>query len=101
MELCIVVDSTVNHCHHKDDTTIVWMALSEEIQGLRFYVWFVGQIIGSNGCTFAFSKYKTKCMYFQWTRKCGCSKINPTDQFDHVSVKNGYEGGFKVAIRLF
>jgi len=77
------------------------MALSEEIQGLCFYAWFVGQIIGSNGRTFAFSKYNTKCMYFQWKRKRGYSKINPTDQFDHVSVKNGYKGGFKVAIRLF
>jgi len=86
MELCIALDSTVNHCHYEDDTTIIRMALSKEIQGLRFYVWFVGQIIDSNGCTFAFSECNTKCIYFQWTRKRGCSKINLTDQIDHVSV---------------
>jgi len=65
MELCIVVDSTVNHCHYEDDTTIIRMALSKEIQGLHFYAWFVGQIIDSNGCTFVFYEYNTKCMYFQ------------------------------------
>jgi len=85
MELCIVLDATANHCHNEDDTTIIHMALSKEIQGLRFYV-FVGQIIDSDGCTFAFSEYNTKCMYFQWTRKRGYSKINPTDQIDHVCV---------------
>ena len=52
-----MVDSTVNHYHCKDDTTIIRMALSKEIQGFRFYVWFVGQIVDSNGCTFAFSEY--------------------------------------------
>ena len=30
-------------------------------------------------------------MYFQWIRKSGCSKINPTDQFDHASAKNKYK----------
>ena len=98
MELCIVVDSTDNHCHYEDDTTVIWMALSKEIQGLHFYAWFVRQIIDSNGCTFAFSKYNTKCMYFQWTKKRGCSKINPIDQFDHASAKNRIQKGFKVAI---
>ena len=95
MELCIVVDSTVNHFHYEDDTTIIRMALSKEIQGLHFYVWFVRQIIDSNGCTFVFSEYNTK------SRKRSCSKINPTDQFDHVSVKKWIQKGFKVTIRLF
>jgi len=90
----------VNHCHYEDDTTILRIALSKETQGLRFYVWFFGQIIDSNRCIFAFSEYNTKCMYFQWTRKRGCSKINPTDQFDHVSVKKRIQRGFKVAIWL-
>ena len=58
MELCIVVDSTVNHCHYEDDATIIRMALSKEIQGLHFYVRFVRQIIAFNGHTFsAFSEY--------------------------------------------
>ena len=97
-----MVDSTVNHCHYEGDTTIIRMALSKEIQELRFYVWFVGQIIDSNECTFAFSKYSTKCIYFQWKRKRGCSKINPTDQLDHVIVKNGYKADLKwLLIRLF
>ena len=52
MELCIGVDSTVNHCHYEDDTTIIRMALSKETQVLRFYGLFVGQIIDSNGSTF-------------------------------------------------
>ena len=72
-----MVDSFVDHYHYEDDTTMIRMALSKEIQGLCFYVWFVRQIIDS-AHTFAFSKYNTKCMYFQWTRKRGCSKINPT-----------------------
>ena len=84
MELCIGVDSTVNHCHYEDDTTIIRMALSKDIRGLCFYVWFVGKLLTLTG---AFSKYNTKCMYFYWIRKRGCSKINPTDQFDHVGVK--------------
>ena len=96
-----MADSTVNHCHYEDDRTIMRMALSKEIQGFRLYVWFVGQIIDSNGCSFAFSEYYTKHMYFQWTRKHGCSKINPTDQFDHVSVEKRIQRGFKVPIRLF
>jgi len=57
MELCNVVDSTVSHCHYEDDATIIWMALSKEIQRLGFYVLFVGQIIDSNGCTFAFKMH--------------------------------------------
>jgi len=77
----------VNHCHYEGDTTIIQMALSIEIHGLCFYVWFVGQIIDSNGCTLAFFEYNPKCMYFRWTRKIGFSKINLADQFDHVSVK--------------
>ena len=28
MELCTVVDSTVNHFHYEDDTAIIWMVLS-------------------------------------------------------------------------
>jgi len=56
MKLCFVVDSTVNHCHYEDDTTIIRMALPKEIQGLYFYAWFVRQIIDSNEYTFAFSK---------------------------------------------
>jgi len=72
MELYIVVNSTVNHCCYEDDAAIIWMALSKEIQGLRFYAWFVGQIIASYGCTFALSEYNTKCMYFQWTIKRDC-----------------------------
>ena len=78
---------------YEDDATIIRMALSKEIQGLRFYVWFVKQIIGSNGRTFVFSEYNTKCMYFQWTRKRGCSKINPTDQFDHICVQKRVQWG--------
>jgi len=68
-ELCIVVDSTVIHCLYEGDTTIIRMALPKKIQGLRFYVQFVRQIIDSNGCAFVFSEYNTKCMYFQWTKK--------------------------------
>jgi len=37
--------TTVNHCHYEDDTIIIQMALSKEIRGLCFYVWFVRQII--------------------------------------------------------
>jgi len=74
------VESTVNHCQYEGDTKIIQMALPKEIHGLCFYAWFVRQIIG---CTFVFFEYNTKCMYFQWTRKIGCSKINPADQFDH------------------
>jgi len=69
-----VVDSTVNHCHYESDTTMIQMAMSGEIKGLCFYAWFVRQIIDSNGCTFAFSEYNTKYVYFQWTRKSSCSK---------------------------
>ena len=98
MKLCIVVESTVNYCHYESDTTIIRMTLSREIQWLCFYAWFVGQIIDSNGCTFTFFEYYTKCMYFQWT---GCSKINPTNQFDHVCVQKRIQKGCKVAIRLF
>ena len=55
-----------------------------------------GQIIDSNGCTFAFSEYNTKCMYFQWTRKkSGYSKIKTTDQFDHVGVKKQIQKNLK------
>ena len=45
MELCIVVDSTVNHRHYEDDATIIRMALSKEIQGLRFYAWLLGKLL--------------------------------------------------------
>jgi len=100
MEPCIVVESIVNHCYYESDT-IIWMSLSREIQGLCFYhVWFVRQIIYFNRCTFEFSEYNARYMYFQWTRKSGCSKINPTDQFYHASVKKRIQEGFKVAIRL-
>ena len=29
-----------------------------------------------------------------WTRKRGYSKINPTDQFDHVSIEKQVQRGF-------
>ena len=96
-----MVELTVNHCQYEGDTTIIRVALSREIHGLCFYVWFVGQIIDSNRCTFVFFEYNPKCMYFQWTRKISCSKINPSDQFDHVSVKKWIQKGLKLAIRLF
>jgi len=38
MELCIVVESTVNYCHYEGDTTIIRMALSREIHGLCFFM---------------------------------------------------------------
>ena len=96
-----MVDSTVNHCHYEDDTTIIRMALSKEIQGLCFYVWFVRQITDSYGCTFTFSKYNTKYMYFQWTRKCVCSKMNLIDQFDHSSVKKWIQRDLKWLLGCF
>jgi len=65
-----VVESTANHSHNEGDTTII-LALSREIYGLCFYAWLVGQIIDSNGCTLAFFEDRTKCMYFQRTRKNG------------------------------
>ena len=66
-----MVESTANHCRYEGDTTIIQMALSREIYGLCFYAWLVGQIIDSNGCTLAFFEDRTKCMYFQRTRKNG------------------------------
>jgi len=43
----------------------------------------------------------TKYLYFQWTRKSDCSKINPTDQFDHASIKNGYKRDLKWLLGCF
>ena len=76
-----MVESTVNHYHYESDTTIIRLSLSREIQRLCFYAWFIRQIIDSNRYTFAVSGYNTKYMYFQWRRKSGCPKINPTGQF--------------------
>ena len=61
-----MVESTVNNCHYESVTTNVWMALYRELQGLRFYVWFVGQIIDSNECTFTLFVYY---MYFLLGKK--------------------------------
>jgi len=52
MKPCIVVESTANHYHYEGDTIIIRMALSREVQRFCSYVWFVGKIIDSNGCTF-------------------------------------------------
>ena len=67
----------------------------QEKQQLYFYARCAGKIMDSNGCTFLFSEYNTKYMYFQWTRKSCCSKINLTDQFDYASAKNGYKWDLK------
>jgi len=45
MELCIVVESTVNHCHYEGDTTIIRMPLSREIQGLVFMYGSSGKLL--------------------------------------------------------
>ena len=52
-----MVESTVNNCHYESVTTNVRMPLYRENQGLCFYVWFVWQIMDSNGRTFALFVY--------------------------------------------
>jgi len=56
MEPCIVVETTVNHCHYEGDATIIQMALSRALFLCR-------QIIDSNRCTFAFSEYITHTIH--------------------------------------
>ena len=69
-----MVESTVNNCHYESVTTIVRMPLYREIQGLCFYVWFVGQIMDSHGRTFAFFVYNTNTCIFYWAKNTGCLK---------------------------
>ena len=38
---------------------------------------------------------------FPMDKKSGCSKINPTDQFDHASAKNGYKRDLKWLLSCF
>jgi len=83
-EVHFMADSIGNNCHYQNVAT-----------DFRENQWCVRQIMDSNECTFALSEYNTKHMYLQWTRKSSCSKINPTDQFDHASVKNRYKRDIK------
>jgi len=77
---CIVVDSIVNYCHYEGDTTIIRMALCREIQGLHFYAWFVGLLTGA---LLHFLNITQNACIFNGQERVA---VQPTDQFDHVSV---------------
>ena len=64
----IVVESTVNNSHYEIVATNVRMPVYRAIQGFCFYVWFVGQIMDSSGCTFALFVYYTNTCIFYWER---------------------------------
>jgi len=91
------MESTVNHWHYDSDGTTIWVLVSIEIQGLCFYVWFVRQIIDSKGTLLRF----LNIMQNMCISKSDCSKINPTNQFDYASAKNGYRRDLKWLLGCF
>ena len=81
-----MVESTVNNCHYESVTAIVRMPLYREIQGLCFYVWFVGKIMDLTGGTFAPYLYITQIHVFSIGQETMAVQKKLTDQWDQAKA---------------
>ena len=69
----------------------------EKFKGFVLMLWFVGQIMDSNKCSFTLFVYNANTCNFYWARNNGCSKNFKLISGTKLKLQKGHE----VVFRLF